>query len=451
MTASLRSLVPEESLWKDVTKVDIRNLPLRRSVIPFDELRNLHDFNVLANKFNRLLWSVRTFVEDSFGTVELHARTSPWKTKYPEDFYAFIMTVAREDEQAGGWDKLLTNGKERNMLLTAVVMKILGLEVLDSLLFGASKAHLEDLHQLDKKDIATEGFERSARRAQANLEYLNMDDRIPPLFWNEVDRLTIRTLIMLLPLYNRMGQLEVKVAPIKDMYFKLHDITATAGGLNYAMQLCPAVFIMEWARPGDRYDLQQRDLEPAILKFSTLKSQIYDHCYPADPPRRRSTRVKISISPKIVAYVPGPGDTMISHRLIHANGAFYNGLDDEVANNNTGRDLLGYVSSLHQKLTRPLGYFWIALLAMWGVFTWLFMLLCVLCQFDTRLADYWFPEYCTHDILGSHGYKNNTHSNSDVADPECNEWNGLRRKGVERLGSLRGWNRAWSGRVNMHV
>lgn len=157
MTASLRSLVPEESLWKDATKVDIRNLPLRRSVIPFDDLCNLHDFNVLANKFNRLLWSVRSFVEDSFGTVELYIRTSPWKTEYPEDFYAFVMTVAREDEQAGGWDKLLTNGKERTMLLTAVIMKILGLEVLDSLLFGASKAHLDDLHQLDKEDIATEG------------------------------------------------------------------------------------------------------------------------------------------------------------------------------------------------------------------------------------------------------------------------------------------------------
>ncbi len=72
-------------------------------------------------------------------------------------FRCFVKKVAKQDNNAGGWDALLVDRRKREWLLTGVVGKALETCVFEDLLFGADEGQKKMLEAQDECTLDLEG------------------------------------------------------------------------------------------------------------------------------------------------------------------------------------------------------------------------------------------------------------------------------------------------------
>ncbi|KAH7313467.1 hypothetical protein B0I35DRAFT_480150 [Stachybotrys elegans] len=301
--------------------------------LPFEQLQGADDMRFLQHQLTVIVGKVFSLVNVGFGAVEVKADFSPWSRRFTPSFYRYVISVSRSDPHAGGWDRLLCDRFQRNMLISAVIIKVLDSEVLSSLLFGASHDHSKVLVDQDKQLALHEGFQRTSIRAATNLEFLNSSDGVPPRFWEEVDRLAAQTLSMLLPLYNMLGEVgPEELMPLQWIYQKLHDVIALGGAFNYVTRTYPIVLESAWAVPGDALEIDQRDVAPELHAESAMKASQHDSLANTNPNHPRRARVQICITPRMLAYVEDQGGRLVSYKLMRPRALFYQGYVDEMEN-----------------------------------------------------------------------------------------------------------------------
>jgi hypothetical protein len=125
---------------------------------------------VYAHLFER----TREFAEGYFGLGNMPAAggaapgSEPWggwegkgvvwlEAGFSEQFLWFVEQVAMQDNNAGGWDVLLTKKTHRECLVTGVIGKVLQMAVFDDLLFGADKTQKTMLEAQDECTLQFEG------------------------------------------------------------------------------------------------------------------------------------------------------------------------------------------------------------------------------------------------------------------------------------------------------
>lgn len=157
-------------------------------------------------------------------------------------------------------------------------------------------------------------------------------------FWQEVDRVTLGILDLLLPVINFVGELQpdVRVLPLTEVHQQLHKIVAEAGWLANGLALTRSCFWIDFPRPGQLWDVRQEhvtdvvwkaskaftdkndgaDLDEALLSWRQARIHVYDaladdpkpalgewsrSTYELDNPRprqvRRTAKVQISMWP----------------------------------------------------------------------------------------------------------------------------------------------------------
>jgi hypothetical protein len=148
-----------------------------------------------------------------------------------------------------------------------------------------------------------------------------------------------------------------QIKPIDAVFAELHHIVALAGGLNFSLRTTGSVFVTEWPKPDDAYDLEAEDLDPSIFESSYKSAREACKRYGASAPRRTEALVQIAAAPKMTAYTPRSGGRMISHRLLPEHAVFYSGLQDHMDPPRARISL-----DQHVKRERQLAMSWVAFL-----------------------------------------------------------------------------------------
>lgn len=89
-------------------------------------------------------------------------------------------------------------------------------------------------------------------------------------FWEEVDRVTLGILDLLLPMINFVGELEpdVGVLPLTEVYQQLHNIVSEAGWLANGLALTRSCFWIDFPQPGQLWDVRQEHVTDVVWKAS---------------------------------------------------------------------------------------------------------------------------------------------------------------------------------------
>ncbi|CAM1504738.1 Fc.00g023290.m01.CDS01 [Cosmosporella sp. VM-42] len=343
---------------------ELKQCGSRRRPLAFDKLHLDQPDEFYELHFSKVFVEIYTLVEANFCPPRQSEWTkiSPWLRQYPESFNKYIELLAHPDPYSGKWDRLLRVAKERSFLLQAMIMKVLDTQVLSNLLFGADPEHTKILQSDDASYVNAEGFRRSNHRAQTNSMYLEARRGLPPLFWDEVDRLTTRLVAMLLPAYTLVAESAPwHPPPVQQLYQSLHDVVAYAGWLNVCMRLSPSIIVTEWPKPGERMQLHgQENLSQELYEFSLQNAQKYAK----RNPRLKSNgfhsgwmaRVKISVTPQITRHTPSDEpnmEGMTAYTVMKPHVVYYQGR----FNDNEERQLFisrsEYVRRLRNRKTVP--------------------------------------------------------------------------------------------------
>lgn len=89
-------------------------------------------------------------------------------------------------------------------------------------------------------------------------------------FWQEVDRVTIGILDLLLPMINFAGQLEpdARVLPLTEVHQQLHNIVAEAGWIANGLAFTRSCFWIDFPQPGQLWDVRQEHVTDIVWKAS---------------------------------------------------------------------------------------------------------------------------------------------------------------------------------------
>ncbi len=117
-------------------------------------------------RYKSLFRQTRKFVLEYFGYGDLPATLAAgegvpglvWlEGGSSKHFRCFVKKVAKQDNNAGGWDALLVNRRKREWLLTGVIGKALETCVFEDLLFGADEGQKKMLEAQDECTLEFEG------------------------------------------------------------------------------------------------------------------------------------------------------------------------------------------------------------------------------------------------------------------------------------------------------
>lgn len=113
------------------------------------------------------------------------------------------------------------------------------------------------------------GFARKMSRTSSVPKYLR-SELFTTNFWQEVDRVTIGILDLLLPMINFVGELEpeVSVLPLTEVHQQLHKIVAEAGWIANGLALTRSCFWIEFPQPGQLWDVRQEHVTDVVWKAS---------------------------------------------------------------------------------------------------------------------------------------------------------------------------------------
>lgn len=113
------------------------------------------------------------------------------------------------------------------------------------------------------------GFARKMSRTSSVPKYLR-SELFTTNFWQEVDRVTIGILDLLLPMINFVGGLEpdVRVLPLTEVHQQLHKIVAEAGWIANGLAFTRSCFWIEFPQPGQLWDVRQEHATDVVWKAS---------------------------------------------------------------------------------------------------------------------------------------------------------------------------------------
>jgi hypothetical protein len=190
------------------------------------------------------------------------------------------------------------------------------------------------------------GFKRRALRTHNNRNYMIVSRKVPPMFWDEVDRISLQILSMLLPLYNVAVEAHpAQLMPFDTVYEKIHDLVAYAGWVNVALQTSDSIVSFDWEKPGDPYTIHQVNLHHGVFEYSKVRTeqQLQKAGHTADD---HTARVKISVVPQITHFIPGKNGLVegrASVRLMRSHVVYYQGLVDEREDYESHPSLADYI------------------------------------------------------------------------------------------------------------
>ncbi|EAQ93472.1 hypothetical protein CHGG_01707 [Chaetomium globosum CBS 148.51] len=229
---------------------------------------------------------VREFAEGYFGLGDMPAARGAapgsglwgdWEEQglvwleggFSEQFLWFVGQVAMQDNNAGGWDALLTKRAHRECLVTGVIGKVLEMAVFDDLLFGADKTQKSMLEAQDECTLEFEGYHRTALRSQC-IRALLVNDILTPDFWPCVDQLTLQITSLLLPLLGIVDKHfpASRTNSLRNFYQDLHAIVASAGYLSIGIRWSANIFRFSLPYPGEVWDIDQEHVDDTIYNAS---------------------------------------------------------------------------------------------------------------------------------------------------------------------------------------
>ncbi|KAL2165341.1 hypothetical protein VTH06DRAFT_638 [Thermothelomyces fergusii] len=186
-----------------------------------------------------------------------------------EQFCWFVAQVAVQDNNAGGWDVLLTRRRQREHLVAGVIGKILEMEVFDDLLFGADRVQKRMLEAQDECTLDYEGYYRTGLRAQCVRALLG-SGALTPEFWPSVDRLALQITVLLLPLVDLMDEhfAASQATSLRSVYQDLHAIVAQAGYLSLGIRWSKTIFHFSSPVPGTVWDNDQTNADDRLYRAS---------------------------------------------------------------------------------------------------------------------------------------------------------------------------------------
>ncbi|RGP80319.1 hypothetical protein FLONG3_1468 [Fusarium longipes] len=361
---------------------ELRSFRPRRRDLDFKELdRDIPDeeYEIFFNNLHVEVWGLARMAFLP-GGYSVGTRRSPWLREYPEEFLRYVELVAHPDARTNHWERLLCDKDERVCLLMAIIFRILDKKVFSTLLFGAGPIHGETLKNSDTELIYAEGFERSSLRSHSTRTWLKTTYGVPPLFWQEVDKLCTQMLAMLLPFFNYVKEASpCEAISTSELYQSLHDVVAYAGWLSVCIRMSPAIISIDWTIPGELYSAKFVNMSQEAYETSKKRARVYDK-YDIRPwsMRKLSTaRVKISVTPKIVRHKPLPESLAIngitSYTIMKPSVVFYEGYNLEQDERKAFISLPDYIQKLRDLSCVPrytaLAIILVTLIWMWVFYT----------------------------------------------------------------------------------
>jgi hypothetical protein len=112
-----------------------------------------------VHEFRKLFRQIETFFDEYFCLQNLDDGETyePWAVNHTPEFLNYVLLVAEQDPEQGGWDKVLRDTAQRKWLLMGVLTRILEVKVFDEDLWGATKEEKDLLFAIEKALFTQEG------------------------------------------------------------------------------------------------------------------------------------------------------------------------------------------------------------------------------------------------------------------------------------------------------
>lgn len=103
-------------------------------------------------------------------------------------------------------------------------------------------------------------------------------DLQPPLFWDEVDRVTMGTLDLLLPMINFLGSMSPRTPwpTLSEVHQNLHNIVAEAAKLTNGIRVCRSICSIDYPLTGDLWALDHEHTSDVIYDASSQRTSELD-------------------------------------------------------------------------------------------------------------------------------------------------------------------------------
>ncbi|KAK4458802.1 hypothetical protein QBC42DRAFT_313410, partial [Cladorrhinum samala] len=192
-----------------------------------------------------------------------------WLEDFPKEFLWYVKKVARQDNNFGGWDALLTINSLRRSLVVAVIAKVLETWIFDDLFFGAEDDQILMLETQDRGLLASEGYRRTDIRARTVRAALQ-DQTLTPMFWPCVDHLSVQLTALLSPLLRVMDKHfpASNENSLRSFHQDIHAIVSEAGYFSIARSWSSDIFRFSTPFLGQSWDLDQAHFDDGPWKLS---------------------------------------------------------------------------------------------------------------------------------------------------------------------------------------
>ncbi|KAH8883839.1 hypothetical protein GQ53DRAFT_421488 [Thozetella sp. PMI_491] len=198
--------------------------------------------------------------------------------KFSDQFLYYAGVIARGDKKTGGWEEMLKSELHRQYLIMGVIGKVLETTVFSELLFGATEEQSKLLKSQDTTMVMLEGYSRTYMRSNT-IRALLRDDLLPPLFWDEVDKLSMQMVALLLPVVKLLDAHlpQSRQNSLRALHQDLHHIVAEAGYLSVGIRWSRSIFRFRTPLPGETNDdREQQHIDEAIYKSSKVMADKQD-------------------------------------------------------------------------------------------------------------------------------------------------------------------------------
>ncbi|KAK0734234.1 hypothetical protein B0T26DRAFT_844301 [Lasiosphaeria miniovina] len=143
------------------------------------------------------------------------------------------------------------------------------MSVFGELMFGADLKQVVMLQAEDEGTLYLEGYKRTELRSRS-VRALLAGETLPPLFWNQVDWVSMQLTKLLLPAVRLMDvNFEAsRRQSLRRIHQDIHSIVAVAGFLSIGIRWSPNIFRFSSPVPGEAWGSDQQHVDDTIYKMS---------------------------------------------------------------------------------------------------------------------------------------------------------------------------------------
>ncbi|KAK4193471.1 hypothetical protein QBC35DRAFT_458520 [Podospora australis] len=195
--------------------------------------------------YGHLYRKTKSFADRYFGRVEIPETNNAdvWLAGFSRAFLRYTTLVARQDNFVGGWNKLLSDPRRRQYLVTGILAKVFETQIWDDLFFGANDITKAMLKTQDEALLGLEGYLRTELRSQSIRAALGKEE-VPPFFWHRVDTISLQITELLLPLVKLLDKHSalVRACTLRSIHQDVHNLVAEAGLVALGMSMSRDIF-----------------------------------------------------------------------------------------------------------------------------------------------------------------------------------------------------------------